>query len=215
MSESPSSRSPAYRIVLASASPGRLATLRRAGVQPEVVVSHVDEERVPVSTPETLVATLARMKCREVAGRLDGDRTTVVIGGDSMLELDGEAHGKPGTVDAATARWKAMRGRTGVLHSGHCVRLLDPTSSRVREAAGVASTVIHFGSPSDAEIRAYVATGEPLHVAGAFTIDGLGGPFVRGIEGDPHNVVGLSLPLLRELLGELSVAWPDLWGRTT
>jgi septum formation protein len=152
------------------------------------------------------------LKCREVAGRLDADRATVVIGGDSMLELDGQAHGKPGTVEAATALWKAMRGRSGVLHSGHCVRLLDPRSG-VREAAGVASTVIHFGSPSDAEIEAYVATGEPLHVAGAFTIDGLGGPFVRGVEGDPHNVVGLSLPLLRDLLGELGVTWPDMWRR--
>jgi septum formation protein len=212
MTESRSPRSAAYRIVLASASPGRLATLRRAGVEPEVVVSHVDEDRVRVSTPEILVATLARMKCREVAGRLDSDRPTVVIGGDSMLELDGEAHGKPGTIEAANARWKAIRGRTGVLHSGHCVRLLDPTSARVREAAGVASTIIHFGDPSDAEIEAYVATGEPLHVAGAFTIDGLGGPFISGIEGDPHNVVGLSLPLLRDLLTELDVAWPDLWG---
>jgi septum formation protein len=211
MSESRPDRSHGYRIVLASASPGRLATLRRAGVEPDVVVSHVDEDRVRVSTPETLVATLARMKCREVAGRLDVARTTIVIGGDSMLELDGEAHGKPGTAEAATARWKAMRGRTGVLHSGHCVRLLEPTSSRVREASGVASAVIHFGSPSDAEIDAYVATGEPLHVAGAFTIDGLGGPFIRGVEGDPHTVVGLSLPLLRELLCELDVAWPDLW----
>jgi septum formation protein len=213
MSEARPDRSSAYHIVLASASPGRLATLRRAGVEPEVVVSNIDEERIRLSTPETLVATLAQMKCREVAGRLDVTRTTLVIGGDSMLEVDGEAHGKPGTVEVATARWKAMRGRTGVLHSGHCVRLLDPTFSREREAAGVASTVIHFGSPSDAEIDAYVATGEPLHVAGGFTIDGLGGPFIRGVEGDPHNVVGLSLPLLRELLAELDVAWPDLWPR--
>ena len=211
MSESGPDRSPAYRIVLASASPGRLATLRRAGVEPEVVVSHIDEDRVRVATPETLVATLAQMKCRDVAGRLERVRPTLVIGGDSVLELDGATHGKPGTVEAATARWKAMRGRTGVLHSGHCVRRLDPMSSRVREAAGVASTVIHFGSPTDAEIDAYVATGEPLHVAGAFTIDGLGGPYIRGVEGDPHNVVGLSLPLLRDLLRELDVAWGDLW----
>ena len=109
-----------------------------------------------------------------------------------------------------------MRGRSGILHSGLCVRRLTPTlaasgSERGREASGVASTIIHFGNPSDAEIAAYVATGEPLHVAGAFTIDGLGGPFIRGIEGDPHNVVGLSLPLLRDLLISLDMVWPDLW----
>ena len=198
-------------VVLASASPGRLATLRRAGVEPEVVVSLVDEETVSAPTPTALVATLAELKCRDVADRLDVDTPTVVLGGDSMLELDGEAIGKPGSAEVATARWRSMRGRSGILHSGHCVRLLDRRRERVREATGVASTVIHFGDPSDAEIEAYVATGEPLNVAGAFTIDGLGGPFVRGVEGDPHNVVGLSLPLLRDLLAGLGVAWPALW----
>lgn len=202
---------PRYRIVLASASPGRLATLRRAGVEPEVVVSDVDEDPVTAPTPTALVATLAELKCRDVADRLRVDRPTLVLGGDSMLELDGEAVGKPESADAATARWQSMRGRSGTLHSGHCVRLIDPRAERVREVSGVASTVIRFGDPSDAEIAAYVATGEPLYVAGAFTIDGLGGPFVRGVEGDPHNVVGLSLPLLRDLLAKLDVAWPDLW----
>jgi septum formation protein len=198
-------------VVLASASSGRLATLRRAGVEPEVVVSRVDEDRVTASTPERLVVTLAELKCRDVAERINVDRPTLVIGGDSMLELDGEAIGKPGTAEVATARWRSMRGRSGTLHSGHCVRLLDPRRERVREATGVASTVVHFAEPSDAEIEAYVATGEPLHVAGAFTIDGLGGPFVRGVEGDPHAVVGLSLPLLRDLVARLDVTWPDLW----
>src|SRR5690606_19980902 len=128
-----------------------------------------------------------------------------------MLEIDGEVVGKPGTAEAAIQRWKAIRGRTGTLHSGLCVRLLDRCGEPAREASGVASTVIHFAEPSDAEIEAYVATGEPLNVAGGFTIDGLGAPFIRGVEGDPHNVVGLSLPLLRDLLAGLGVAWPDLW----
>lgn len=202
---------PRYRIVLASASPGRLATLRRAGVEPEVIVSRVDEDPVTAPTPTALVARLAELKCRDVAGRLDVDAATLVFGGDSMLELDGETIGKPGTAEEATRRWRSMRGRSGTLHSGLCVRLLHPRREQVREVTGVASTVIHFGDPSDAEIEAYVATGEPLSVAGAFTIDGLGGPFIRGIEGDPHNVVGISLPLLRDLLADLDVTWPDLW----
>ena len=203
-----------YRIVLASASPGRLATLCRAGIDPEVVVSGVDEDRVTAATPKALVETLARLKCRDVADELDIHRQTLVIGGDSMLEFDGDVRGKPGSAEAATAAWQSMRGRSGTLHSGLCVQRLAPTASgseRVREASGVASTIIHFGNPSDAEIAAYVATGEPLHVAGAFTIDGLGGPFIRGVEGDPHSVVGLSLPLMRSLLIELDISWPDLW----
>ena len=200
-----------YRIVLASASPGRLATLRRAGIDPEVVVSGVDEDRVTAAPPKTLVETLARLKCRDVADRLDVRRPTLVLGGDSMLEFDGDVRGKPGSAEAAAAAWRSMRGRAGILHSGLCVRRLDPGAEGVREVSGVASTVIHFGDPSDAEIEAYVATGEPLHVAGAFTIDGLGGPFVRGVEGDPHAVVGLSLPLLRDLLTDLDVPWPALW----
>ena len=201
----------AYRVVLASASPGRLATLRRAGLDPEVVVSGVDEDGVTAATPQALVETLARLKCRDVAESLDIRRPTLVIGGDSMLEFDGEVRGKPGSAEAATAAWQSIRGRTGVLHSGLCVHRLDPGTDAAREASGVASTVIRFGSPSDAEIAAYVATGEPLHVAGAFTIDGLGGPFVRAIEGDPHAVVGLSLPLMRDLLIKLDIPWPALW----
>lgn len=131
----------------------------------------------------------------------------LVLGCDSVLELDGEALGKPRDEEEARARWRAMRGRSGVLHSGHCLR--DVASDRV--AAATASTTVHFAEVSDAEIDAYVATGEPLHVAGAFTIDGFGGAFVTGIEGDHHNVVGVSLPLLRELVLELGHAWPDLW----
>ena len=199
-----------FRIVLASASPGRLATLRRAGVDPEVIVSGVDEDRVTAESPKALVETLAQLKCRDVADRLDIGSETLVIGGDSMLELDGDLHGKPGSAEAATAAWQSIRGRDGILHSGLCIQRLAH-GRPAREATGVASTTIHFGDPSDAEIAAYVATGEPLQVAGAFTIDGLGGPFIRGVDGDPHAVVGLSLPLMRDLLIELDVPWPTLW----
>jgi septum formation protein len=130
-----------------------------------------------------------------------------VLGCDSVLELDGQALGKPGDPDEAVRRWRDMRGRSGVLHTGHCLR--DTTTGR--DATGTGSTVVHFADVTDEEIAAYVATGEPLQVAGAFTVDGLGGAFVSRIEGDHHNVVGLSLPLLRELLAELGHAWTDLW----
>ena len=199
-----------YRIVLASASPGRLATLRRAGIDPEVIVSGVDEDPITAASPKALVETLAQLKCRDVADRLDIEGDTLVIGGDSMLELDGDLHGKPGSAEAATAAWQSIRGRDGILHSGLCLQRLAPNRP-ARQATGIASTTIHFGAPSDSEIAAYVATGEPLQVAGAFTIDGLGGPFIRGVDGDPHAVVGLSLPLMRDLLIELDVPWPTLW----
>jgi septum formation protein len=197
------------RLVLASASSGRLATLRNAGLTPEVVISGVDEEGVRAPSPAALAQLLATRKCRAVAGRLEVTGTTVVVGCDSVLELDGEPYGKPGDAETAVARWEQMRGRSGVLHSGHCVQVLGDAPAR--EAAAVGSTVVHFATLSDAEIAAYVATGEPLQVAGAFTLDGLGGPFVRAIEGDPSNVVGVSLPLLRVLLGQLDVRWPSLW----
>jgi septum formation protein len=130
-----------------------------------------------------------------------------VLGCDSVLELDGEPLGKPEGPDDARQRWRTMRGRSAVLHSGHCLR--DVATGRVAAATG--STTVHFADVSDEEVDAYVATGEPLEVAGAFTIDGLGGAFVSGIEGDHHNVVGVSLPLLRELVIELGHGWPDLW----
>jgi len=199
------------RLVLASASPARLATLRSAGVGPEVVVSGVDESQVQVDDPARLALELARLKARAVAeglGGTDGD-SAWVIGCDSVLELDGAVHGKPADADEARSRWRAMRGRSGVLHTGHC--LVETGSGR--EVARSADTVVHFAEPSDEEIEAYVATGEPLQVAGAFTLDGLGGAFVRGIEGDPHTVVGIGLPLLREMFAELGVRWTDLWAR--
>jgi septum formation protein len=193
--------------VLASASPARRTTLRAAGLDPIVVVSGVDETGLTGLVPAELALRLAELKCAAVAERDDVPGNALVLGCDSVLELDGEALGKPESPEEATRRWRAMRGRSGVLHSGHCLR--DVASGRVAAATG--STVVHFADVSDAEIDAYVATGEPLEVAGAFTIDGFGGAFVSRIEGDHHNVVGVSLPLLRELVLELGHGWPDLW----
>lgn len=197
-------------LVLASASPARLATLRSAGVEPRVVVSGVDESLVTEPEPARLAVRLAELKAAAVAERVAGD-AAYVLGCDSVLELEGEVLGKPDDAHDARDRWRRMRGRTGVLHTGHC--LIDLGSGlRLLRAA---DTVVHFAEITDAELDAYVDSGEPLHVAGAFTIDGLGGPFVRRIEGDPHNVVGLSLPLLREMFADLGVVWTDLWDRAT
>jgi septum formation protein len=193
--------------VLASASPARLTTLRNAGLDPLVVVSGVDESQVVGVPPAELALRLAKLKCTAVAERHDIPADALVLGCDSVLELDGEALGKPADADDATRRWQAMRGRSGVLHTGHCLR--DVAAGQ--QSAATASTTVHFADLADEEIEAYVATGEPLHVAGAFTIDGFGGAFISGIEGDHHNVVGVSLPLLRELVLELGHAWPDLW----
>jgi septum formation protein len=193
--------------VLASASPARLSTLRQAGVEPLVIVSGVDESRVDGVPPAELALQLAELKCAAVAARADLPEAALVLGCDSVLELDGAAFGKPDDAAAAVRRWREMRGRSGILHTGHC--LTDHATGRV--AAATASTVVHFADLSDEEIQAYVATGEPLQVAGAFTVDGLGGAFVTGIEGDHHNVVGVSLPMVRELLSELGRSWTDLW----
>ncbi|MCL6287482.1 nucleoside triphosphate pyrophosphatase [Streptomyces fimicarius] len=194
------------RLVLASASPARLGLLRQAGFAPEVIVSGVDEDALSAPTPAELALVLARAKAAAVAERPEA-AGALVVGCDSVLELDGEALGKPADAEEATARWKSMRGRAGVLQTGHSV--IDTASGRT--ASATASTVVRFGEPSDAEVAAYVASGEPLHVAGAFTLDGRSAPFVDSIEGDHGNVIGLSLPLLRRLLGELDVSVTELW----
>jgi septum formation protein len=195
---------PLPRLVLASASPARLTTLRDAGLDPEVVVSGVDEKAVEVTEPSSYALKLAQLKAIAVAA--DHPRS-LVIGCDSVLELDGQVLGKPAGADDAVARWQRMRGRAGVLHTGHCV--VD--THREVWLGRAAATQVRFAQVSDDEIAAYVATGEPLQVAGAFTIDGLGGAFVSGITGDPHNVVGISVPLLRLMFDELGFEWTDFW----
>ncbi|MEU1212690.1 nucleoside triphosphate pyrophosphatase [Streptomyces sp. NPDC005790] len=194
------------RLVLASASPARLGLLRQAGFAPEVIVSGVDEDALTAPTPGELALVLAEAKAGVVAA-LPEAAGALVIGCDSVLELDGEALGKPADSEEATARWKSMRGRSGILRTGHSV--IDTATGRT--ASATASTVVRFGEPTDAEVAAYVASGEPLHVAGAFTLDGRSAPFVESIEGSHGNVIGLSLPLLRRLLGELDMSVTDLW----
>ncbi|KUF17867.1 nucleoside triphosphate pyrophosphatase [Streptomyces silvensis] len=201
-----SGRTTPRRLVLASQSPARLGLLRQAGLAPEVIVSGVDEDAVTAPTPAELAKALAEAKASVVAARAD-TQGALVVGCDSVLELDGRALGKPADAEEATARWKDMRGRAGVLQTGHCV--YDTAAGR--HVSATASTVVRFGEPSDAEVAAYVASGEPLHVAGAFTLDGRSAPFIEGIEGDHGNVIGLSLPLLRRLLAELDVHITDLW----
>jgi septum formation protein len=168
-------------------------------------VSGVDESQVTSNDPATLATELARLKATAVAANLDPPG--VVVGCDSVLALDGEIHGKPASAEEAVDRWRRMRGSSGVLHTGHWVVDLATGGA----ASGCGATTVHFAHVSDEEISAYVATGEPLEVAGAFTLDGLGGAFVTGIEGDPHNVVGISLPLLRALLADLGHDWTDFW----
>jgi septum formation protein len=207
-------------LVLASASPARRATLRVVGIEPTVIVSDVDEtaalcdamDRRGALEPADVALLLARAKCEAVSAALT--TSAVVLGCDSVLELDGEAHGKPRDAAEATDRWRRMRGRAGTLHTGHWLRDERPAAERGTSATlgATASTIVYFADLSDDEIDAYVATGEPLRVAGAFTVDGLGGAFVEGIEGDHHNVVGLSLPLLRDLLREVGIGWFDVAG---
>jgi septum formation protein len=202
-------------LILASASPARLATLRAAGLDPQVQVSAVDEEallaRTGTSDPGDVVALLAKAKAEDVAAR--AETAAIVLGCDSMLDLDGVALGKPRDAAEAVRRWQQMRGRSGQLRTGHwLIDVAEAGAVGAARAIGATSvTTVHFADVSDDEIKAYVATGEPLQVAGAFTVDGLGGAFVTGIEGDYHGVVGVSLPLLRDLLADLDVPWTSLW----
>jgi septum formation protein len=197
--------------VLASASPARRRLLDAAGIDAEIVVSGVDESTVEASRPEVLCVTLARLKAQAVVTRLRatgrGHEPLLVLGCDSVLQFGGQILGKPDDAADATARWRRMRGDKGVLHTGHS--LIDVATGAHGEA--FAATTVHFADVTDDEIAAYVASGEPLHVAGAFTIDGIGSPFVSGIEGDHTNVVGLSMPLLRRMLAEQGVPITDLW----
>lgn len=194
------------RLVLGSASPARLNLLRQAGLAPEVVVSGVDESGVTAPDPASLALELARLKAQAVAATVTD---ALVIGCDSLLDFEGSPYGKPADAAEATVRWNRMAGRTGTLLTGHCV--IDTATGK--EVSDVAATVVRFGTPDAEELAAYVASGEPLNVAGAFTLDGLCSPFIDGIDGDPGTVIGLSLPLLRRLLGELGVRITDLWSR--
>lgn len=201
--------------VLASASPARRAVLRAAGIEPHVVVSDVDEDAVAAAlvdpTPDGVVAALAAAKATDVAARIAGSHPdAVVVGCDSMLLVNGSLVGKPGTGDRARSRWREMAGGTGELLTGHAVVRLSG-GAPTHTAEGVASTTIRFGTPDDAELAAYIATGEPLGVAGAFTIDGRGGWFVDGVDGDPSSVIGISLPLTRRLLADVGVPVVSLW----
>ena len=196
-------------LTLASASPARLALLRSAGIEPVVVVSAVDEDEIearlgPVE-PEELVVALATAKSEEVAARVGAP--TLVLGCDSMFVFDGTVWGKPSNAAEAVDRIRSMREREGVLVTGH--HLIDVASGAAR--SGTAATVVRFGPMTDAEVDAYVATGEPLAVAGSFTLDGRSAPFIDGVVGDHTNVVGLSLPLLRDLLSRLGRSVIDLW----
>jgi septum formation protein len=202
-------------LVLASASPARLSVLRAAGLAPEVEVSDVDEDGLLAGlgavSPAQTVTALATAKATAVALRA-ADRLpdAVVVGCDSMLHVGGELVGKPRDVAAARARWQVMAGGTGELVTGHAViRLRAGVVDRIAE--GHAVTTVRFGRPDPTELEAYLATGEALAVAGAFTLDGLGGWFVDGVDGDPSNVIGISLPLTRRLLAEVGVRVTDLW----
>jgi septum formation protein len=197
------------RLVLASASPARLSLLRQAGLGPEVVVSDVDESAVKAPRVAEQVALLAAAKAADIAKR---ETDALVIGADSLLEFNGKPLGKPDDAAEARDRWRRMSGRSGILHTGQALFDVQDGAVVSRDIA-VASTVVYFATPTPPEIEAYLATGEPLAVAGAFTLDGLGAPFVRRVEGDPAAVVGLSLTVLRTQLAKRGLAITDLWRR--
>lgn len=212
------------RVCLASTSPARLMLLRQVGIEPSTRAPGVDEEAVIAAVeaaeqrtlaPSEHVLLLARRKAADVAASLAAEGFDgIVVGGDSMFELDGEILGKPYVPAAARARWQAMRGRTGILHSGHSVHRVRPGSDPVEAYAVAEASVTFAADVTDAEIDAYIATGEPLLVAGAFTVDSLGGAFIERVEGDPSTVVGMSLSTVRRLVRELGVEWTELWNAT-
>lgn len=205
------------RVVLGSASSGRLRVLRNAGIDPLVVVSGVDEDAIieqlgPQAEPGDVVTALAQAKAAAVQRVLDPAVTTdcVVIGCDSMLYVDGELRGKPGTPEQAARQWHSMAGRDGQLYTGHCViRVLHGAAARTATRAAV--TRVRFANPTATDLAAYLDSGEPLSVAGAFTLDGLGGWFVDAVDGDPSNVVGLGLSVTHRLLNDVGLAIGDLW----
>jgi septum formation protein len=199
----------APRLILASASPARRQTLLDAGLAPEVIVSDLDEAAFTATDVVELVSVLAREKAQAVFEQVAGDDDLVIVACDSLLELDGQPMGKPTDAAQAVQRWQQMRGHTAHLHTGH--QVISRIAGKVDATSAVATTEVVFANIEDAEIEAYVATGEPLRVAGAFTIDGLGGAYVTAVCGDPHNVVGISLPLLRRLFAGLGLAWHSLW----
>ncbi|GAA4620153.1 Maf family protein [Saccharopolyspora hordei] len=208
------------RFVLASASPARLSVLRSAGIEPLVRVSGVDEDAVTASladpTPTELVTALAQAKADAVAAEIGAEEPdAVVVGCDSMLlTAQGEVVGKPGTREAAAKRWAQNAGSSGELLTGHAIARLRDGEVTAR-AAGHLGTTVRFGEPSEEELEAYLATGEPLHVAGGFTLEGFGGWFIEGVDGDPSSVLGISLPLTRTLLAEVGVSVVTLWNRST
>ena len=182
--------------------------LRKAGIDPVVIVSGVDETTEPGLDTGTIVAQLAARKAAAVTELVEKSQPgTLVLGCDSMLDLDGTAYGKPASAEEATALWRRMSGREGSLYTGHC--LIVAGTDRRAEAVG--RTLVRFGTPGEAELAAYVASGEPAVMAGAFSLEGLGAPFIDGIDGDPTNVIGLSVPLLRLMLAELGVPITELW----
>jgi septum formation protein len=204
------------RLVLASTSPARLATLRAAGVEPVTISPGVDEDAVVAAAghlePAAMVELLARAKAEAVAESHGSTIDGLILGGDSAFVIDGIIHGKPHFPEVARERWIRQRGRTGVLYSGHW--LIDHRGGVNHGGVGVVTHAeVTFADVTDAEIDAYIATGEPLHVAGAFTIDSLGGPFIESIIGDPHTVVGLSLPALRNMVRSFGIEWTNLWNR--
>jgi septum formation protein len=194
------------RIVLASQSTSRRRLLEDAGLKPTIIVSHVDEETdfFNAMTPEDMVIALAISKAHTVREMVD--YPAIIIGCDSTFDVDGVSFGKPGTPEIATERAKKISGRTGLLHTGHCI--ID--TERGIEIADRVTTKVTFSEMSDDEIANYVASGEPLHVAGGFTLDGHGSPFIPVIEGDYTNVVGISMPFLRSAMKQLGYTWPEV-----